>query len=211
MKVTAISDLHGCLPNLPGGDLLIVGGDLTARDRESEYNTFLFWLSDQEYNHKIVVAGNHDMMIFRNECYVEHPVCKNIIYLENSGFEINGKFIWGSPNTMLFDGINPACTAFCVDGEEDMAKIYNQIPEKVDILVCHSPAYCILDRTRHGLNVGSRSLYDRLLEIKPRYFICGHIHEDGGEELILKHTGVDTRCMNVSYIENEKVMNFEIK
>jgi hypothetical protein len=36
MDVTCISDLHGYLPKLEGGDLLIIAGDMTARDTEEE-------------------------------------------------------------------------------------------------------------------------------------------------------------------------------
>ena len=32
MIIDCISDLHGAYPHLEGGDLLIVGGDLTSRD-----------------------------------------------------------------------------------------------------------------------------------------------------------------------------------
>jgi len=32
MEITCVSDLHGYYPELPGGDLLIVAGDLIARD-----------------------------------------------------------------------------------------------------------------------------------------------------------------------------------
>jgi 3',5'-cyclic AMP phosphodiesterase CpdA len=60
MKIDCISDLHGFQPKLEGGDLLIVAGDLTARDTVEEYITFNSWLSDQNYDRKIIIAGNHD-------------------------------------------------------------------------------------------------------------------------------------------------------
>jgi Icc-related predicted phosphoesterase len=36
MIIDCISDLHGAQPKLEGGDLLIVAGDLTARDTEQQ-------------------------------------------------------------------------------------------------------------------------------------------------------------------------------
>lgn len=37
MIIDCISDLHGYYPELGGGDLLIVAGDLTARDTPEEH------------------------------------------------------------------------------------------------------------------------------------------------------------------------------
>ena len=34
ISVTAVSDMHGFYPELPGGDLLIIAGDLVASDKE---------------------------------------------------------------------------------------------------------------------------------------------------------------------------------
>ncbi len=39
MIIDCISDLHGFKPNLNGGDLLIIGGDLTARDNTKSLRT----------------------------------------------------------------------------------------------------------------------------------------------------------------------------
>ena len=36
MIIDCISDLHGFFPKLEGGDLLIIAGDLTARDKPEE-------------------------------------------------------------------------------------------------------------------------------------------------------------------------------
>lgn len=38
MIIDCISDLHGQYPQLEGGDLLIVAGDLTARDKPKDGN-----------------------------------------------------------------------------------------------------------------------------------------------------------------------------
>jgi hypothetical protein len=54
--IDAISDLHGYFPKLDGGDLLIVAGDLTAKDTPEEYNEFCNWLTAQPY--KMVLKEN---------------------------------------------------------------------------------------------------------------------------------------------------------
>ena len=70
ISITAVSDLHGHYPQLEGGDLLIVAGDLTARDTKDEYLIFGDWIQKQNYRAKIVISGNHDGQIERilNEC-----------------------------------------------------------------------------------------------------------------------------------------------
>ena len=60
MDITCLSDPHGYYPELPGGDLLILAGDLTARDESYERIEFLIWLADQNYRKKVWIAGNHD-------------------------------------------------------------------------------------------------------------------------------------------------------
>lgn len=60
MIIDCISDLHGNYPQLDGGDLLIVAGDLTGKDTLEEHCDFKIWLHAQDYKKKIVVAGNHD-------------------------------------------------------------------------------------------------------------------------------------------------------
>ncbi len=40
MIIDCLSDTHGNFPELEGGDLLIFAGDLTAHDKEEEYDNF---------------------------------------------------------------------------------------------------------------------------------------------------------------------------
>lgn len=60
MIIDCISDLHGSLPKLEGGDLLIIAGDLTSNDSDKSWNAFDEWIHKQNYREKILIAGNHD-------------------------------------------------------------------------------------------------------------------------------------------------------
>ena len=192
MIIDAISDLHGFFPDLKGGDLLIVAGDLTASDANAQYLLFMEWLDAQEYKQKIVVAGNHDNLLFEEKFKISLPEYysqgERIIYLCDSGTEFEGPKIWGSPWTPLFRGVNRRCAAFMLPEAELEAK-FALIPDDVDILVTHGPPYGILDAVRkygpfsHEREecVGSESLLKRVFDIRPQLHIFGHIHEGYGE------------------------------
>ena len=199
MIIDCISDLHGHYPQLEGGDLLIVAGDLTARDTLDEHLDFIKWCAWQSYKKIVYISGNHD-----NKALREPVNNKKIVYLCDSGTEFvlypelemmeKGKVyerpkfkIWGSPWTRRFKGMNPHCMAFTVDTEEELAEKWALIPDDVDILVTHAPPYDHLDHIRTKWNdreaVGSESLYWEITErIVPKIHIFGHIHESYGIE-----------------------------
>lgn len=205
MKVDCISDLHGYFPKLEGGDLLIVAGDLTARDELELYDEFYEWLDGQEYEMKVVVAGNHDNKISADlietmsRCY----------YLEDSRATFRGLKIWGSPWTSQFTGINPHCCAFTMrygtDTDYWLGNKWEEIPKDTDILITHSPPYGIFDKTARGELAGSRSLLVKVAEIKPILHVFGHIHEQGGKEIFIPW-GSGTYFINASQV-NEKYLN----
>lgn len=177
VKITAISDLHGEEPVLPGGDLLIVAGDCTAIDNFVQFMDFFRWLNKQKYTHKILVAGNHDNMLYTmfpkgekesqelNEIQqflsdvkeMEEPFFH---YLCDSGIEltIEGKLcrIWGSPWTKSFVNMNPRCKAFVMDTEEELLEKWKLIPTDTDILITHGPPKGILDGV-HKIKFSGRS------------------------------------------------------
>ncbi len=184
MNITAISDLHGHFPELEGGDLLIIAGDLTARDTHIDYCKFENWIVGQNYSHIIIVGGNHDNFLTSMD---EHRMWRywnkldpRITYLCDSGTEFEGLRIWGTPWTKSFEGMNPKCKAFTVDTEEELAEKWALIPDDIDILVTHSPPYCGLDKTIDQENVGSKSLRTWVFKNKPRLHVFGHIHESYG-------------------------------
>ncbi|RDW60509.1 metallophosphatase domain-containing protein [Aspergillus mulundensis] len=63
VRIVCVSDTHNNKPNLPPGDVLIHAGDLTENGSFDELQAQLNWLSAQPHAHKIVVAGNHDVLL----------------------------------------------------------------------------------------------------------------------------------------------------
>lgn len=202
LSVTCISDLHGWQPVLEGGDLLIIAGDLTARDLAHEHDKFYEWLHKQEYRKKILIAGNHDNLL-RGEPFKKNNVGLDFEYLFDSSTEFEGLKIYGTPWTFKFPGINPHCAAFTGDNKF-LAEKFSMIPDDADILVTHSPAYGILDKNFEGINCGSTHIRAKLEKIKPKLHVCGHIHESHGKTY-LKHCGPNTWCVNAS-IMNENYL-----
>lgn len=209
MIIDCIGCLHGARPKLEGGDLLIVTGDLTARDEPDQYLKFNDWLKIQDYKKKIIIAGNHDNCLQTGISVFVNPLLSksmlpiygpDVIYLYDSGTEFEGLKIWGSPWSKTFKGINPHCKAFTVDAEEELAKKWDQIPDDIDILITHSPPFGILDGIPIGdgslFHVGSHSLYERYEKYedwkKPVLHIFSHIHEGYGKQ------GGDTIFVNCS-------------
>lgn len=183
MIIDCISDLHGYYPNLPGGDILIIAGDLTANDSVLDYLAFDHWLSEQVYQYKLIIAGNHDTLLEKEpgKHLREGP---RTYYLEDSGTTIYGINFWGTPWTPWFKGVNPRCKAF-MKKERELAKKWALMPNDTDVLITHGPPKGMLDEVdatwfdEPAIHVGSQSLFDRVKEIKPKYHIFGHIHEHG--------------------------------
>jgi Icc-related predicted phosphoesterase len=208
MIIDCISDLHGFYPQLEGGDLLIVAGDLTAQDRPTEYNQFAVWMKEQNYKKRIVIAGNHDNWIQCAPCTLKTlQEMGNFEYLCDSGTEFMGYRIYGSPWTKTFDGMNPKCKAFCVDTEEELADKWSLIPENTEILITHSPPKYIMDVINRGpypQNTGSDSLREKVKKMNHKLHVFGHIHEGYGKEEIERLTdGHKIILVNASHV-NER-------
>ena len=95
--------------------------------------------------------------------------------IEGGGPEVK---IWGSPWQPEFYN-----WAFNLprNGDELKAK-WDMIPDDIDILITHGPAWGILDDVegRRGYHLGCELLAERIKQIKPKIHICGHIHSGYG-------------------------------
>ena len=221
MIIDCIGCLHGFYPDLRGGDLLIVSGDLTSKDNAVEYAEFVIWLQSQKYRNKVVIAGNHDNFIENNKGWAEIADL-GFDYLCDSGIEViyyryldppNLKKIgipykqktlkiWGSPWSSQFPGINPNTCAFTRPYNETLADRWDLIPDDVDILITHTPPYGVFDLVDDLEHVGNLDLRNHVIRrIKPKLHVFSHIHECGGNM-------VDT---NVTKFVNCSIMNEHYK
>jgi Icc-related predicted phosphoesterase len=182
VRLVIISDTHNYnLTSLPAGDILVHCGDFTLKGSSKETQAFCDWLEAQPFQHKVVIAGNHDMGLeFRNtdEINAAYERLKGIcVILENSGTELCGLRFWGSPQTPY---ISKKRRMGFQDSSENLKPFWDQIPEGIDVLVTHGPPKGYGDRILLGLNVGCPLLMDRVKNVKPRYHLFGHIHEAYG-------------------------------
>jgi Icc-related predicted phosphoesterase len=208
LKFVTISDTHGQHEKLllPKGDVLIHAGDISMRGDEASIKEFLNWFSHQNYQYKILIAGNHDFYFERASIgEIEKIIPENVIYLNDSGATINNIKIWGSPITpWFFDW------AFNRYRGEQIKRHWDLIPSDTDILLTHGPLSGILDSTKKGEHVGCENLLNRVNEIKPRVHICGHIHEAYGtvEKAGIKY--INASVLNERYELTNDPIIFEL-
>jgi Icc-related predicted phosphoesterase len=206
MKITALSDMHGELPELEGGDLLIIAGDCTSNDSVRAWKVFYEWFEKMSklYRKSILVAGNHDNFLKniacekdRDEFYQKGYIQKEFYeYLCDEGVEFEGLKIWGSPWSLWFPEIHPECAAF-TGNERHLENYFDKIPDDIDILITHSPPWGILDINKHKHECGSFALRSNIFRVKPKIHIFGHIHEQGGKTVDL----ATTKFYNVSIMD----------
>lgn len=188
MKIVALSDSHMGHKNikLPKGDILIHAGDATFMGSPDELIGFNNWFGEQDFKYKIFVAGNHDRLFQVNQVHAK-DILTSAFYLQDQSIELAGIHFYGSPWQPAFNN-----WAFNVWTDEELEKIWSKIPEGVDVLITHCPPYGVLD----GL-LGCRMLYKRILQVKPKIHIFGHIHRGHGH---LTHQGM--RLYNVSVMDD---------
>ena len=174
ITVVCISDTHNDQPIVPRGDLLIHAGDLTQSGTLQEIQDALDWIKSISYPHKIVIAGNHDLILdSESKISLEWG---DVQYLQDSTAEIrfaNGRnmSIFGSPWTST-----PGTWAFHHARDQDPWT--NQIPNDTDILVTHQPPRFYLD----GGGWGNENLLGELWRVRPRLHVFGHIHQGYGRD-----------------------------
>jgi Icc-related predicted phosphoesterase len=58
------------------------------------------------------------------------------------------------------------------------------------VLVSHSPPKGAVDQTGTGQSLGSTTVRDAVIRLKPRLVVCGHIHASGGKRTQIGNTTI---------------------
>ena len=212
VRIICISDTHNKTPPLPLGDILIHAGDLTTHGTFDELQAQLRWLSSQPHSHKIVIAGNHDIildeasdtkLLARGEDSAakrEELDWSGIQYLQDEAITLelpvpgHGKHqvrkvkIYGSPMTPEL-----GLWAFQYPPIRDVWT--NRVPDDADIVVVHGPPALYGDcdgekgPTEMAKVKGDGYLLREIRRVRPKMVICGHIHGAYGLASI-QHDGI---------------------
>jgi len=197
LKIVFISDTHGKHDDLQAvaGDMIIHAGDVTNLGSEAEAKEFLNWFKALDFTYKIFVAGNHDFY-FQNlyDFELNDLIPEGVTYLNDSGINIEGLNIWGSPIQPFFFNM-----AFNKKRGMEIKEHWDLIPEGTDILITHGPPFNILDKTIHGMHVGCQDLLDALQLKKPKIHVFGHIHEEYGVKETHSIKFINASVLNVKY------------
>lgn len=194
-RIVAISDTHQLHSRVivPEGDILVHCGDFTNRGTEAAFKDFLTWFVSHPHEHKVFIPGNHEegldkgpsrqsrlalIQKFRDE----NP---NLTYLENSWEYVNGIKFYGSPVTpWFFDW------AWNTHRGPAIAAVWEQIPDDVEVLITHGPAYGVLDRVKEAMgrdpHQGCEDLLKRINDLKQlKLHLFGHLHLQGGQQTVV--------------------------
>lgn len=215
LRVVIVSDTHTYqqdeeMKPMPLGDVLIHAGDFSRDGHQEQLTQFKCWFNSHPHNHKIFIAGNHDVTldkeyyistgarrfqkvlskqsgfdpaVYSNECRA--VVCgPGSIYLEDNSLIIASPI--GTQGITIYG--SPWQPKFCdwafnAHRGEQLRNIWLMIPTETDVLVTHGPPMGILDKSGDGKEFGCADLLREIHERDkpPRLHIFGHIHESYGE------------------------------
>lgn len=209
MRICAIGDGHGNLNfSVKESDLLLISGDMlpcSYRDKIiacSQQENFIRdelipWLKRQPVKDVVIIGGNHDW-IFDISLSQVPKWPSNVHYLQDSEIEINGLRIYGTPQQPIF------LTWAFNRTEEQLEKYFNNIPERLDILLCHTSPYKIMDEVNLPNKVGNfgcKILKKTIDRVKPKNVIFGHFHGCYGK---IKKKGIN--YINCSLLDEDYKM-----
>lgn len=212
VRVVVISDTHNEHgPNylkIPEGDILVHCGDFTHKSdwrglKEGEVpqslHKFNEFLGTLPHEHKIVIAGNHEIGFNNLKRREIRQLLSNATYIEDQTVVVKGIRFYGSPWT---SSTNMAFSA----RRSKLGEKWAKIPNDTDILITHLPPFGVLDQAWVGsppkdtprevcevcgkvhpshTHWGHQELLRRVVEeIRPKAHLFGHVHDTPGTRAI---------------------------
>ena len=183
IDVCGISDMHGLLDfNIDKCDILCICGDIVPLEVQRSENGTLTWLAKQfipwcekQPCEKIfLIAGNHDW------CAMNHPDEWEDVF---EGTKIKYLFDESTTYTKGDEAITIYGTPWChqffnwafMTSDEELEKIFDKIPEELDILMTHDCSQGACDILLQNVpwvskgHIGCKPLADAVLRKKPKY------------------------------------------
>ena len=214
MRICAISDIHGDLPELPRAEVVCISGDFSPLKIQTSYpymmiwcrTEFIPWMLNLDCERVIFIAGNHDFCCENPNWFDDFydnvkeanggEDTEKIVYLENESYLYKGKRFFGCPYSSI-----PGWAFSTKTGDKNG---YRAIEPDVDVLLVHqAPKLNNLGTSNIGSaserDFGSKSLLKVIQDRKPKLVLCGHIHT-GSHKLNIDEHGI--QYYNVS-IKNE--------
>lgn len=214
MKLFAISDTHGALPEIPDCDVLVIAGDIMPLSLQRSISgslwwvetAFAEWVESLKCEKVIVIAGNHDFALEpRWESFDASKLPNKIVYLSpGESYECGGKTFYSFPWTPVLKN-----WAFYLD-HDDLTKECAKIPKDLDVLISHCPpkvgqAGVVQQSGRnYKRDFGCEELTEALKTRNVKYCICGHIHS-GDKNVQAMDNNVKTRVYNVSVKDEDYI------
>lgn len=222
MDICAISDMHGQLSfDIEACDVLSICGDIVPLDIQMAdrkvfkwlRDVFLPWVDKQPCDMVLYVPGNHDWTMQRNPEKVKEILGESgVTMLIDEGVTVkddDGRDIafYGTPWCKQFYH-----WAFMDYTQEELPKVFEKIPNKLDILLTHDAPYGVSDILLQendygvdGQHIGNKALADAILEKKPKICLHGHLHSTNHN---VEKLG-DTDVYNVSLLDEGYKMAYK--
>nr|CAI5832276.1 unnamed protein product [Callosobruchus analis] len=229
VRFVCMSDTHSLIRNImfdiPDGDVFIHAGDFTKCGQKEEVIQFDKWLDSLPHKHKIVIAGNHELSFDQkfSEYFKKLMTARqekgeavntqnirqyltNCTYLEDSGIELYGIKIYGSPWQPEYNN-----WAFNLKRGAECLSKWNKIPDDTEILITHTPPLGHGDLACSGVRAGCVELLNTVQKrVKPKYHVFGHIHEGYGVTSDGRIIYINASTCDINYIPTNLPVVFDV-
>ncbi|KAK8071434.1 Metallo-dependent phosphatase-like protein [Apiospora hydei] len=208
VSVVCISDTHNNQIPIPDADILIHAGDLTQSGSLAELQAAVAWLREQPHRYKIVIAGNHDILL-DPDCDYNHPTklapndldgralrrrlrdqgrlqidWGDVQYIRDRSTCISMKGRHGWRRLQVYGSPwspRNGNWAFQYARADGKGAWNREVPDGTDILVTHGPPRGHLDLNGR---LGCEGLLREVWRVRPALHVFGHVHEGYGQEWV---------------------------